>query len=196
MNEFGDIWKSYMKGEPLSKVITESHHAGGDDDKENINEEEYEYVYIDEDGNEIENYQESEEDDVEVTEKSRIPRESEDEEVDEDDPIRDGPGYDPDGNPIDSRDDAEDNPGEGFIKEEEVEIEPEEWEAAEEEDKEESDDSVAQKMATAEAKDKVKGVKDQELHEKLRTLTEENTRLKEDLTFVVRKLRNAGLLED
>mgnify|MGYP003627715337 CR=1 FL=1 len=28
---------------------------------------------------------------------------------DEDDPVRDGPGYDPDGNPIDNRDDAEDS---------------------------------------------------------------------------------------
>jgi len=41
--------------------------------------------------------------------------------LDEDDPKRDGDGYDPDGNPIDDRDDAEDNPGEGFVKEEEVE---------------------------------------------------------------------------
>jgi len=35
---------------------------------------------------------------------------------DEDDPKRDGPGYDPDGNPIDDRDDAEDDPGEGWQK--------------------------------------------------------------------------------
>ena len=42
--------------------------------------------------------------------------------LDEDDPNRDSDGYDPDGNPIDDRDDAEDNPGEGFVKEEEVEV--------------------------------------------------------------------------
>ena len=36
---------------------------------------------------------------------------------DEDDSKRDGPGYDPDGNPVDDSDDAEDNPEEGFEKE-------------------------------------------------------------------------------
>jgi hypothetical protein len=47
-----------------------------------------------------------------------IATEEVDEEVDEDDPKRDGPGYDPDGNKISDKDDAEDNPGEGFVKEE------------------------------------------------------------------------------
>jgi hypothetical protein len=42
-------------------------------------------------------------------------------ELDEDDPKRDGPGYDLDGNKISEEDDAEDNPGEGFVKEEDVE---------------------------------------------------------------------------
>ena len=78
-------------------------------------------------------------------------------------------------------------------------------ESSEEPDKEGSEDPdfEAQKMATAEAKDKAKGIMEsldhvpvQELHENLRTLTNENRRLKEDLTFVIRKLRKAGLLGD
>ena len=193
MSEFGDIWKSYIKGEPLSKLVTESHHAEGDDENEDINMEEYEYVYIDEDGNEIDNYQEEgtqgSTDDLTDEEKLKLAAYA----------AKKGKG------PLAKESDESDDEDLEVAEESDDEPTPEDWEAAEEQDKEQSDHSEAQKMATAEAKDKAdleRSLREadtpqtQDLHENLRLLQQENARLKEDLTFVVRKLRNAGLLED
>jgi hypothetical protein len=51
-----------------------------------------------------------------VLEKKELLLGDEEDDLDEDDPKRDGPGYDHDGNKISTRDDFEDNPGEGYEK--------------------------------------------------------------------------------
>ena len=187
MSEFGDIWKSYIKGEPLSKLVTESHHAEGDDENEDINEEEYEYVYIDEDGNEIDNYQESddaEDEDLEVAEESD----------DEDKPDNDNSSGDKD---------DEHQGGDEVLEVAEESEDTQELEVAEEQTFEPCDHCKqpdtcreAGECLGGESTSEASTPETQDLHENLRLLQQENARLKEDLTFVVRKLRNAGLLED
>ena len=204
MNEFSDIWKSYLKGEPLSKVITESHHAEGDDENEDINEEEYEYVYIDEDGNEIDNYQEEGTDgstsDLTDREKFKLAAHA----------AKQGKGPLADKPKVKNTKNTE-------ISKESDQPDDEDLEVAEESDDEDEQDlQVAEEQTfepcdhceqpdkCREAGECLKGQSTSEadtpetenLQESLHLLRQENARLKEDLTFVVRKLRSAGLLED
>ena len=190
MSEFGDIWKSYIKGEPLSKLVTESHHAEGDDENEDINLEEYEYVYIDEDGNEIENYQEEgtdgSTDDLTDEEKLKLAAYA----------AKKGQG--PLAKESDESDDEDLEVAEESEDEEDEELEVAEEQTFEPCDHCEQPDACreAGKCLGGESTSEASTPETQELHENLRLLQQENARLKEDLTFVVRKLRNAGLLED